>query len=50
MIPLIHCWAVTIHKVQGLTLAISKLNLSRFFNGKMVYKPAYDEIYKEDID
>jgi ATP-dependent exoDNAse (exonuclease V) alpha subunit len=77
MILLIHCWSVTIHKVQGLTLdravieldcfgfhmeyvalsrlktlsglAISKLKLSRFLNGKMVYQPALNEINRENI-
>ena len=75
MLPLIHCSAVTIHKVQGLTLdkaiieldcfdnhmeyvalrrlktlnglAISVLNHKRFINNNIVYKPAYDKIYKD---
>jgi ATP-dependent exoDNAse (exonuclease V) alpha subunit len=72
MLPLILSWAVTIQKVQGLTLdkavidldcfdhhmeyvalsrlktldglAICSLKLARFFNGKMIYKPALDQI------
>ena len=31
-------------------LAISKLKLSRFFNGKMVFQPAFDEIYNKNIN
>ena len=30
MIPLIHCWTVTIHKVQGLTLETAVLELDCF--------------------
>jgi ATP-dependent exoDNAse (exonuclease V) alpha subunit len=30
MIPLIHCWSVTIHKVQGLTLDRAVIELDCF--------------------
>jgi len=77
MIQLILAWAVTIHKVQGLTmdqavieldcfdhhmeyvalsrlktlngLGISVLNINRFVFNKMVYQPAYDQIYSRNI-
>ncbi len=78
MVPLILSWAVTIHKVQGLTLdqavidlncfdhhmeyvalsrlktlnglAISNINIKRFVSNKMVYRPAFEEIYNNNLD
>ena len=37
MLPIIHAWAVTIHKIQGLTLQKAIISLSGCFGYNMEY-------------
>ena len=36
-VPLLHAWAMTVHKAQGMTLERAEVDLSRSFEREMVY-------------